>query len=136
MNSVEYPLGTVAAYGPTDKRATKLVAAVFPREQTELAAIRKWVSEVEDIREDPTIQAALSSFFKEHRVARAVVSEEILGCPHEEGIDYPVGTACPACPFWADRPRPSMGRKVSPSKPGRNDPCSCGSGKKFKKCCG
>lgn len=22
------------------------------------------------------------------------------------------------------------------SKPGRNDPCSCGSGKKFKKCCG
>ncbi|HEX9050370.1 MAG TPA: SEC-C metal-binding domain-containing protein [Anaeromyxobacter sp.] len=23
-----------------------------------------------------------------------------------------------------------------PAKPGRNDPCSCGSGKKFKKCCG
>jgi uncharacterized protein YecA (UPF0149 family) len=22
------------------------------------------------------------------------------------------------------------------AKPGRNDPCSCGSGKKFKKCCG
>lgn len=22
------------------------------------------------------------------------------------------------------------------SKPGRNDPCPCGSGKKFKKCCG
>lgn len=21
-------------------------------------------------------------------------------------------------------------------KPGRNDPCSCGSGKKFKRCCG
>ena len=25
---------------------------------------------------------------------------------------------------------------VSPLKPGRNDPCPCGSGKKFKKCCG
>jgi hypothetical protein len=25
---------------------------------------------------------------------------------------------------------------VAPVKPGRNDPCSCGSGKKFKKCCG
>jgi len=24
----------------------------------------------------------------------------------------------------------------SEKKPGRNDPCSCGSGKKFKKCCG
>ena len=30
--------------------------------------------------------------------------------------------------------------KVEPSKadvnPGRNDPCPCGSGKKYKKCCG
>ena len=25
---------------------------------------------------------------------------------------------------------------VKPAEPGRNDPCSCGSGKKFKKCCG
>ncbi len=25
---------------------------------------------------------------------------------------------------------------VAPPKPGRNDPCPCGSGKKFKKCCG
>jgi hypothetical protein len=25
---------------------------------------------------------------------------------------------------------------VSESQPGRNDPCTCGSGKKYKKCCG
>jgi len=25
---------------------------------------------------------------------------------------------------------------VTPFKPGRNDPCPCGSGRKFKKCCG
>ncbi len=25
---------------------------------------------------------------------------------------------------------------VTPLKPGRNDPCPCGSGRKFKKCCG
>jgi hypothetical protein len=25
---------------------------------------------------------------------------------------------------------------VTPPKPGRNDPCPCGSGKKYKKCCG
>ncbi|MBI3279156.1 MAG: SEC-C domain-containing protein, partial [Acidobacteria bacterium] len=24
----------------------------------------------------------------------------------------------------------------SANKPGRNDPCPCGSGKKYKKCCG
>src|SRR4029077_1894506 len=32
--------------------------------------------------------------------------EEINGCPHEEGVDYPLGQVCPACPFWAKRQRP------------------------------
>ena len=31
------------------------------------------------------------------------------------------------------RPSPAVAR---PPKPGRNDPCPCGSGRKFKKCCG
>ena len=38
--------------------------------------------------------------------------------------DYTFGTASP------------MPRTRSTPKVGRNDPCSCGSGKKFKKCCG
>ena len=29
-----------------------------------------------------------------------------------------------------------VGAARLPAKPGRNDPCPCGSGKKFKKCCG
>ena len=28
------------------------------------------------------------------------------------------------------------GQTIAPEKIGRNDPCSCGSGKKYKKCCG
>jgi Protein of unknown function (DUF1186) len=28
-------------------------------------------------------------------------TDRIIGCPHEEGIDYPLGRACPQCPFWA-----------------------------------
>jgi len=24
----------------------------------------------------------------------------VIGCPHEEGIDYPLGEDCPFCPFW------------------------------------
>ncbi len=27
-------------------------------------------------------------------------------------------------------------QRIAAPKPGRNDPCSCGSGKKYKKCCG
>jgi uncharacterized protein YecA (UPF0149 family) len=40
------------------------------------------------------------------------------------------------------RPRASTGQPSSPQpvrhagKVGRNDPCPCGSGKKYKKCCG
>ncbi len=37
--------------------------------------------------------------------------------------------------YWLDHaPKPET-RHVAPT-PGRNDPCSCGSGKKYKKCCG
>lgn len=37
--------------------------------------------------------------------------------------------------LWVDfAPRPTT-RRVGP-QPGRNDPCPCGSGRKFKKCCG
>jgi preprotein translocase subunit SecA len=32
--------------------------------------------------------------------------------------------------------RPKVGAKVSGKKIGRNDPCPCGSGKKYKHCCG
>ena len=28
------------------------------------------------------------------------------------------------------------GTVIKPKEPGRNDPCTCGSGKKYKKCCG
>jgi uncharacterized protein len=37
--------------------------------------------------------------------------------------------------YWLDHPAKSETRSVG-AKVGRNDPCTCGSGKKFKKCCG
>ena len=40
--------------------------------------------------------------------------------------------------FWKDRrgqSRTGAGRAKSP-KVGRNDPCPCGSGRKYKRCCG
>jgi hypothetical protein len=26
-----------------------------------------------------------------------------MGCPHEEGEDFPDGEDCPFCPFWAGK---------------------------------
>ncbi len=28
------------------------------------------------------------------------MTEGIIGCPHEEGADFPSGQECPYCPFW------------------------------------
>ncbi len=80
----------------------------------------------------------VANFLKRHRVAESVTYDRIFGCPHEEGMDYPEGAACPFCPFWenVDRYTHKPKRGVGGPKIGRNDPCSCGSGRKYKKCCG
>ena len=45
------------------------------------------------------------AFFRQHGVKSVAMSDGLLGCPHEEGIDYPKGEACPQCPYWAGRDR-------------------------------
>lgn len=128
----KYPLATIAPYGPNDKQATKLVVAIFPRQQKEPSAMRKWFVETGDIRQNEVINSEVVGFLQEHKVAHAAFADRILGCPHEEGIDYVEGEACPQCRFWEGRNRFTH---QSEEKVGRNDPCPCGSGRKYKKCC-
>jgi preprotein translocase subunit SecA len=60
------------------------------------------------------------------------------------GMIYKVSLTAPAAqpaPTISRRPPTLFGNQSTPSKVsnkkiGRNDPCSCGSGKKYKKCCG
>ena len=136
----KYPLGTVMAYGPDNKVATKLVAAVFKREgHKEPDDLHRWFTNAGDVRHDPTIAAEVAAFLKEHGVKHTLALDRIAGCPHEEGVDYPLGETCPQCPFWRDIDRFTHEPKEASapaSKVGRNDPCPCGSGKKYKKCCG
>ena len=97
-----YPLAAIAAYGPDSRLATKLVVSVFTRPgQRDPSAIRTWKTQAVDVRHDPTIAADVASFVQQHRAKETVTSDRIIGCPHEEGIDYPMGRACPECPFWA-----------------------------------
>ncbi len=42
----------------------------------------------------------------------------------------------PPDPFVIDRPESNVFDIKTRKKVGRNDPCPCGSGKKYKKCCG
>jgi len=94
------------AYGPDNTRATKLVAAVFSRpEKSEAEVLHRWFVDAGDIRHDATITAEVAAFFRQYGVKETVVGDRITGCPHEEGVDYPEGEACPLCPFWKGRDR-------------------------------
>ncbi|MEP7310915.1 MAG: DUF1186 domain-containing protein [Acidobacteriota bacterium] len=99
----QYPLATIAAYGPNNTLATKLVVSVIERPgQPDPFAMQTWTSETIDPRHDPTIAADVARFVEEHGARQTVGANQIIGCPHEEGIDYPMGRTCPRCPFWAD----------------------------------
>lgn len=99
------PLGTLLFYGPDNKRASKVVACVFFERDGE-PLMRKWFWDGElDVRMDPRIGRDVTRFFAENRVRRVATTPGLAGCPHEEGIDYPEGEACPQCPFWAERDR-------------------------------
>jgi hypothetical protein len=93
----EYPLGTVALYGPDDKTTTKIAAGVITSPTAKMI-LRRWVAT--DVTTNPKIQRQVQEFFKEHGVKSVAMSEGNMGCPHEEGEDFPEGGDCPFCPFW------------------------------------
>ena len=106
-----YPLAAIAPYGPDDRRASKLVVTVSLREGDE-GEMRKWFSDTTDVRTDPKIAAEVLGFLTENDVLSVAMPDRIIGCPHEEGIDYE-GEYCPRCPFWIGRDR-FTGKLVSP----------------------
>lgn len=101
----KYPAATLAFYGPTDVIATKVVVGIIPKEGDEVDIIHKWITTIGDIRKDSIIGSNVQEFLKTHKVKSVIMVDRIIGCPHEEGIDYPEGTDCPVCPFWAGRDR-------------------------------
>ena len=58
-----------------------------------------------DIRKDRITNEEIIEFIKENEAKSVVMADRIIGCPHEEGVDYPGGSKCPKCPFWAIRDR-------------------------------
>jgi len=100
-----YPLGTVALYGPTADLATKIAVAIIPDEGSQPDLLERWFSETTDIRNDRFVGEKVSEFLRRNQVRSVVIADRILGCPHEEGVDYPEGKSCPQCPYWAGRDR-------------------------------
>ncbi len=102
-----YPVATVALYGPTDKLATKIAVGIFSGPDRDPEVLERWSSPTgdTDIRRDKAIGEKIAAFIKSHKALSVAATDGILGCPHEEGIDYPEGTSCPKCPFWAAQER-------------------------------
>jgi len=100
-----YPAATIAFYGPTAELATKVVVGIFKQEHGDADTLEKWFSQNSDIRSNDNVAEELVAFIKSHEVKSVVVTDGIIGCPHEEGIDYPEGKSCPECPYWAGRDR-------------------------------
>ncbi len=100
-----YPVATVAFYGPDDTHATKVAVGIVAAEGAQAEALERWFAEERDVRIDPAIGRAILDFIQRHGVKSVVMTDRIIGCPHEEGVDYPEGQACPRCPFWAHRDR-------------------------------
>lgn len=103
--SSDFPLATIAFYGPDANRASKVAVAIVLAEGAEPSLLHRWFSEEGDVRTDPEILEAIQQFIRGHGVKKVVLAELIIGCPHEEGIDYPEGERCPRCPYWAHRDR-------------------------------
>lgn len=108
-----YPVGTVAFYGPDDRRASKVAVTVMAAPDTEPVALRRWFAETGDIRKDDGALKEVMEVLRAHEVHSVAMTDGIIGCPHEEGIDYPEGEPCPKCPFWAGRDRFAGAKMVS-----------------------
>jgi hypothetical protein len=92
-----YPVGTVAFYGPDDRTTTKIAAGVILHEDAD-PIVKRWVAT--DVTTSPKVQQEMKDFFLEYGVTQVAMSDGNMGCPHEEGLDFPHGEDCPFCPFW------------------------------------
>ena len=100
-----YPLGTIAFYGPDNEQASKVAVGVFLSEGADPEDMQKWFCATGDLRRDATVLAQIMDYLHRWDVHTVTMVSGIIGCPHEEGVDYPEGESCPKCPFWANRDR-------------------------------
>jgi hypothetical protein len=100
-----YPVATVAFYGPDDQCASKVVVGIVAAEGAQADPLERWFCADGDARTDDSIGEQVLAFIREHGALTVVAADRIIGCPHEEGVDYPEGQVCPRCPFWAHRDR-------------------------------
>ena len=79
-----WPLATIAFYGPNLSQATKAAVGIIPSENADAEEIHDWHVLHGDIREDVSIGQEIVEFIKEHSALSVVMTDGIIGCPHQE----------------------------------------------------
>jgi len=97
-------LATIAFYGPDLSRASKVTVSIIRTEGSEPEKMRPWNSDSADMRHDGTTGQEIVKFIEEQGVKSVMMSDGIIGCPHQRGIDYDTDW-CPVCDFWEGRDR-------------------------------
>jgi hypothetical protein len=100
-----YPIASVAFYGPTDKFASRVVVGITAAEGADVEPLERWYSPDQDARKNPQVLKSVLQFLETQGVKSVVMPDRLLGCPHEEGKDYPEGEECPRCPYGQGRDR-------------------------------
>lgn len=121
-----YPRATIAYYGATSDVATKMVVRIIPFEGGNPVAEKTWFSRGNhaDVRHEQSTLEPMCDFIKSYNVKKIEILRrsgyephpdgirpeeegmdpfEIIGCPHEEGVDFPVGEYCQICRYWSRR---------------------------------
>ena len=99
-----WPVATIAFYGPNLSRATKVAVGIIPAMGAEASELRAWHIDDGDIRHDPAVLSEVLEFIEQHGALSVGMVDSIIGCPHQQGIDYE-GEWCPLCEFWHRRDR-------------------------------
>jgi len=99
-----WPAATIAFYGPNLSQATKVAVGIVPSATAEPLEMRDWKVNDGDVRVDPAIAQEILDFLESYSVLSVVMTDGVIGCPHQEGIDYE-GEWCPVCEFWRGRDR-------------------------------
>jgi hypothetical protein len=99
-----WPAATIAFYGPNLDRASKVAVGIIPQENSPVGEMRTWHMEDGDVRASSAIAEEILDFIQEHGALTVIMTDGIIGCPHQEGIDYE-GEWCPVCEFWHGRDR-------------------------------
>ena len=72
------------------------MVAIVKAEGDEPTALERWFAEDIDVRTDPAVANDILRFLQAHRAKSVVMTDRIIGCPHEEGIDFPGRTSLPS----------------------------------------